>query len=965
MRFIGTHPGTDPGVVLVTSTLTIASNDFAGAKVIQLAGLAQEFSESGSEPTVAQIVEAFGYGSDMAQDALAGGGRVETIGDEVLMPYLQRLDAARPVEVIQLAAFLQQNNVARLGFHRLDSDAVTNLFAQDDQQYQSVLPDGLVAGAGAAGGVARGAINQNGPFGLFVSVDGRPTFASWSDPEANRIDPDFGQLVGGDQGHLIRFFQARDAEGRVIAGAFLGIQDYPGAGNYDYNDHMFVIKNVRPYALSAVEDANGDGINDALQTDADADGVVAFFDRNEGLAGPGDPADRGDFVLGVNFGGGAIASDPVLGVPLVAQNDPRVTISGRVTPGAGLDAATNPNGANATAGSAFKTYEDGANWTARIAVPNGAYVVVLHTQETYWNAAGRRQFDASINGEPVITDLDPFAQAGGDRPIAVETVVTVTNGAISINLVADIDNAALNAVTIYRFVPSGDGQQPFGGVPVAVDADGVTIDADRYDQGGQGVAYNDAPGLQGGTNGGRAGSDVEISALGDVGWIAGGEWLEYTVNVDSAGAYDLSLLLANAGGGGRSVLVDFYRPGETAAYATSGQIANPQTATWTTFQDRGVQGLALEAGEQIVRVTFSGGAQDFRSFSLTPVAPPPPVDAQAPFGGAAPGFTGGALTVDATNFDTGGQGVAYNDNPGRDGGNAFRAGADVELVGAENDIGYVKPGEWVEYTIDVPAGGSYALTLNAKTPVAGASVGIALDDGTQLGVVQLADGHAAGSNFANAAFQTSAPVSIPLAAGLQTLRLTFDGPLASNGYVLDLRSFTLEALELQSAFGGAAPVLDGDGLRVAGLAYDEGGQGVAYSDLPGLQGGTNGGRAGSAVEATAAGAVGWIADAEWLEYTIDVEQAGAYLFNLSMALGDPGGPGRSVSASFSNGGAASRPSTSTPPGPAPGRTSSLPNRSPSRWRRGPRSSGSPSTAGRRISRPSRSRPRGPVPTRRC
>lgn len=47
-----------------------------------------------------------------------------------------------------------------------------------------------------------------------------------------------------------------------------------------------------------------------------------------------------------------------------------------------------------------------------------------------------RQFDAFINGQQVIDNLDPFAVAGGDDPIAVEAVVTVTNGQISINMVA-------------------------------------------------------------------------------------------------------------------------------------------------------------------------------------------------------------------------------------------------------------------------------------------------------------------------------------------------------------------------------------------------------------------------------------------------------------------------------------------------------------------------------------------------
>ncbi|CAD7032253.1 hypothetical protein REJC140_03028 [Pseudorhizobium endolithicum] len=904
VRFIGTHSGTSSGADLFKSTLTITSDDFSDAvKVIQLAGLAQEFSENNSEPTVAQIVEAFGYSTDIAQGELAGGGVVETVGDEVLLPYLQRLDNSRPVEVIQIAAFLNQGNVARLGFHGLNSSTVTNLFANDDQQGQTVLPDQLVSGGGAGAAVARGTINQNGPFGIYISVDGRPTYSSWSDPEANKIDPNFGHLVGDSQGHLIRYFQALDAEGNVIEGTYIGIQDYPGAGNYDYNDHMFVIKNVKPYELTAANDANGDDINDALQLDGDNDGTVNFFDPNTTPQEPEEPEEpggenRGDYVFGINFGGGAIANDPVLGVALAAQNDPRVTIAGSVNPGAGTDDQGNPNGANATSGSAFKTYEDGSNWTATIQVPNGTYVVVLHTQETYWNTAGMRQFDAFINGQQVINNLDPFAAAGGDDPIAVEAVVTVTNGQISINMVADIDNAALNAVTIYEYAAPGSAQQPLLGTPFLVDGDGITIDASNYDNGGQGVAYNDQAGLQGGNNGGRAGSDVEQTSSGDIGWIQNGEWLEYTVSVETAGAYNLALMLANGGGAGRSATVSFYRDGEATPYVTK-VIDNPQMASWSTFTSRSNGTVGLEAGEQVMRVSFSGGSQDYRSVSLTPVAP-----AQTPYGGAAPSFANGVLTVDASNFDEGGQGVAYNDNPGLDGGVAatsFRPGRAVELVGSGMDVGHVKPGEWVEYTINVPAAGVYSFTANAKTPVTGANIAVSLNGTTPLGTVTLADGHAGGANFSSAAFAQSGAIQLSLGAGVQTLRLTFDGPLASNGYVLDLASFTLVAQPTQQPVGGIAPVLDVEGLTIEALDYDEGGQGVAYNDAAGLQGGTNGGRAGSSVEVTSGGNVGWIGNGEWLEYTINVEEAGSYELSLSMAVGESGGPNRSVSVSFTNG----------------------------------------------------------------
>ncbi|MCB5176049.1 carbohydrate-binding protein, partial [Microvirga lenta] len=998
VRFIGTHAGTGSGADLYKSTLTIRSNDVnQPEKVIQLAGLAQEFSENNSEPTVAQIVEAFGYGTDVAQGELAGGGVVETIGDEVLLPYLQRLDGTKPIEVIQLAAFLNQGNVARLGFHGLESSQVTQLFANDDQQGQTILPDQLLAGAGSGANVARATINHNNPFGLYISVDGRPTYASWSDPEANKIDPNFGHLVGDNQGHLIRFFQALDANGNAIEGTYIGIQDYPGAGNYDYNDHMFVIKNVKGYDLTTANDANNNDVNDALELDADADGTVNFFDPTTN-PDPGDGGlEKGDYVTGVNFGGGAIANDPVLGVALQAQSS--ISVTGSVNPAAGTDSASNPNGANAVAGSAFKTYEDGTSWNAAINVANGTYVVVLHTQETYWNQAGMRQFDISVNGSLVADDLDVFAEVGGDTPYAVETLVTVTNGVISIALDSTgpdgIDNAALNAVTVYKYAGAGGGgQTPFTGTAIAVGADPIVIDATKFDLGGQGVAYNDTTPTtdEGGTAGRNEGVDI-VGNNSAIGWIANGEWVEYTINVAQAGTYDLSFLsaLGAQGGTARSITATFEKGG--TVYETATPVGVGFTGGWSTFQQTGKVQVDLEAGVQTVRLAFSGGSMDLKSFtldktnvapvvgqavgaqtatqgqtfnfalpantftdsdgdaltytasglpqglSITPagvisgtpaaagtfditvtasdgaasaattfnltVAPPTSTPTQQPYGGTAPSFVNGSLTVDASNFDQGGQGVAYNDNAGKDGGTGFRPGDAVEFVGAQNDIGYVRPGEWVEYTVNVPQSGTYKLSLMAKTPLGNATVAVSLGNGTPLATVALQDG---GTSFGNAPFQATAPVELTLPAGQQTIRLAFNGtPEGSSPYILDLRSFTFDYVpppaNQQAPFSGTAIAVGADPVLVDATKFDLGGQGVAYNDTTPTtdEGGTAGRNEGVDIVGNNS-AIGWIANGEWVEYTINVAQAGTYDLSFLSALGAQGGTARSITATFEKGG---------------------------------------------------------------
>jgi hypothetical protein len=979
VTFAGSDPtGADNMAELRNATLTVESDAFGAAPAIRLAGLAQNQSESGEEPTVAQVVEAFGYGTDVQQGSLNGGGDVETIGDEVLMPYLERLDSSQPVEVINLAAFLQQTNVSRLHVHELDDDGLTQLFAGDDQQGQTVLPDGLVAGPGDTGSVGRASIDRDEPFGLKVTIDGRPTFAAWTDPDANVADPELGV---NDEGHYIRFFQAKDGNGDVIEGTYIGIQDYPGGGNFDYNDAMFLVRNVQPHTLTAANDADQNGVNDALETDADGDGLAAFFDGDDApsvqTAFGGTPwAVDGDEVT-------VMASSFDEGGQGVAYNDDG-TKSGQqgVRPGTNVDISNGTGAVGYTNAGEWLEYtidvaeagqhrlvfnssspsngrtlaasfaKDGSVYeTATAQVPNtGAYTTYADTQavtvdleagvqvlrvtfpineqdlmsftlapvETDQNAAPvgtdiaaqdateGQGFTLDVSGS--FTDADPLTFTADGLPaglsISEAGVITGTpavDGTFGVTVTAsDGELTASEAFTLtVADAPPGDGQEPFAGRGSIGLVDGaITVDAADYDEGGQGVAYLDAAGLQGGSNGGRAGSAVEITGLGDVGWISTGEWLEYTVDL-AAGTYDLDLLMALGGGTGRSAVVDFYRPGEGTPYASSGSIANPSTGGWTTFQTRSASDIALEGGEQVVRITFAGGSQDIRSFTLTqtdadenqpPVAgefadtsvtegeaisldlsgvfsdpdagdtlsysvsglaglsisssgvvtgTAPEVGADTDFqvtvtasdgaltasetftltvedepdtgSGQAP-FPGSrtldqSLTVDATNFDAGGQGVSWNDDDGLNGGGQSRSDTDVELVGSQQDIGYVEQGEWVEYTIDVAEAGTYDLSLVAKTPIGGNSIAVSLEDGPPLATFALEDSNGGSNGFGGTTFGPTGAQSIQLAAGEQTLRFTFDGTSADNGYLLDMRSFSLEKTAGSGGGSGGSDVV--------------------------------------------------------------------------------------------------------------------------------------------------------------
>src|SRR3989442_4427772 len=79
-------------------------------------------------------------------------------------------------------------------------------------------------------------------------------------------------------------------------------------------------------------------------------------------------------------------------------------------------------------------------------------------------------------------------------------------------------------------------QSPYGGVPWAMPG---IVQAENFDNGGNGVAYYDAtPGNQGGQY--RLDVDVDIMA-GNGGYVIGnfqtGEWLTYTINITAAGGF--------------------------------------------------------------------------------------------------------------------------------------------------------------------------------------------------------------------------------------------------------------------------------------------------------------------------------------------------------------------------------------------------------------------------------------------
>ena len=184
-------------------------------------------------------------------------------------------------------------------------------------------------------------------------------------------------------------------------------------------------------------------------------------------------------------------------------------------------------------------------------------------------------------------------------------------------ILAALTVAALSSAVMVgaHSVASAAAEGPYGGTAAAVPG---TVQAENYDTGGQGVAYN-VTSVNGTGNSYRSdGVDLETTTdTGggyDLGWTAGGQWFKYTVNVATAGTYTVGLRLAAP-----SAVTDALHIASASGTNLSGNVNAPATGgyqAWTTVNvsvtlPAGTQTLTVDqdnAGWNINYLTFATGS---------------------------------------------------------------------------------------------------------------------------------------------------------------------------------------------------------------------------------------------------------------------------------------------------------------------------------------------------------------------
>lgn len=161
-------------------------------------------------------------------------------------------------------------------------------------------------------------------------------------------------------------------------------------------------------------------------------------------------------------------------------------------------------------------------------------------------------------------------------------------------------------------------QAPYGGAPVALPA---RIELEDYDLGGECVAYHDEDALHDGET--LAGYDYrldeavdvhgdQVETAGDhlVGFTLPGEWLEYTIAVPEAGAYDFELRYAKGDSVGTALLELDDR--------TLGRFDLVLTPSFGEFTSAWLRGVELPARERaVLRLQFESGYTNYSYVEVT------------------------------------------------------------------------------------------------------------------------------------------------------------------------------------------------------------------------------------------------------------------------------------------------------------------------------------------------------------
>ncbi len=228
LQFIA--PEQNTRIKLMQDILTIISNDDkTPGKDLLLAGLWQQRGEGNREPRAQEMINAFGFKTKTGFNSSDpdDGDPKKPKGDEIVSSYFVRANTDLPIAITQMGAYHGCcRSSEKIVWFPKGTSTLNTVFTHIGLDGQTLLPR-----KGTPASPAEGTFIPTTPFGFRIgSTDHTDTLRN----------P--GRKIG------IRVWKAIDANGKLISNAYIIANDYLGSDftNYDYNDNMYFVQNIRP-----------------------------------------------------------------------------------------------------------------------------------------------------------------------------------------------------------------------------------------------------------------------------------------------------------------------------------------------------------------------------------------------------------------------------------------------------------------------------------------------------------------------------------------------------------------------------------------------------------------------------------------------------------------------------------------------------------------------------------------------
>gem|GEM_PF-2179180 len=271
-------------------------------------------------------------------------------------------------------------------------------------------------------------------------------------------------------------------------------------------------------------------------------------------------------------------------------------------------------------------------------------------------------FDVLVNG--VYASTYNYSTTGDWQRYATASQSMVLGTGNNTVAIVPKNGAAFNLKT-FSLTPNGvSNDSSNNGTGLTVGSGGATIAADQQS------AMNNC--------------QIEyVTGKPDVGFMGWGGYVEYTLNVQSAGNYNIAVDTASPWNGSYTMSVN------GAAAATCNYNA---TDSWGNFQPVS-NTVYLAAGTNVIRLATANGSQ-YNTGNIT----------ISPIGNANNNNNGTGITV-----GSGGATIAADQQSAMN-------NCQIEYLTGKPDVGFMSWGGYVEYTLNVQSAGNYNIAVDTASP---------------------------------------------------------------------------------------------------------------------------------------------------------------------------------------------------------------------------------------------------------